>query len=206
MTTLSDLRTHPARVLSKLREHRLIAVIRSSSAAEALGMSRALAEAGVRAIEVTYTTPDASDVIGSLKAELEGTVLVGAGTVHTPEKVRMAAGSGADFLVSAGAPPALIEVMLSTDLLVVPGVFTATEIITAHSLGVLAVKLFPASVVGPAGLKSLRGPFPDLPVIATGGITLDQIDDWLDAGAHAVGVGADLMSKLSDGGVRRDSK
>ncbi len=206
MTSPSDLRTHPARVLSELRKYRLIAVVRLPSGAEALAMGRALAEAGVRAIEVTYTTPDASDVIGSLKAELEGTVLVGAGTVHTPERVRMAADSGADFLVSAGAPPALIEVMLSTDLLVVPGVFTATEIITAQSLGVLAVKLFPASVIGPPGLKSLRGPFPDLPIIATGGITVEQIDDWLDAGAHAVGVGGDLMSKLVDGEIRGDSK
>ncbi len=187
---------HPSTsdVLARIGEHKVVVVIRSSSRGAALEAARALIESGAGVIEVTYTTPGAAGVISTLRAEAPSDVQVGAGTIGTADEARSAADSGAEFLVSPGSPPALIEAMLSTGCLVIPGVLTPTEIMTTRALGIGVVKLFPASLIGPRGLTTLRGPFPDMAFIPTGGLAIDDIDTWLDAGALAVGLGTKISA------------
>lgn len=187
----------PPEVLARLREVHVIAVIRSSTRDEAIRVSSLLVESGIKALEITYTTPDASDVIGALRALAFDDVLLGAGTIRTGAEALAAAEAGADFLVSPGGPAALIESMLSTGRLAIPGAFTPTEIVSALGVGVDAVKLFPANLLGPEGLRTLRGPFPDTAFIPTGGIDAPDVGSWLQAGAAAVGVGSLARAALA---------
>ncbi len=196
-------RRSPQQVLELIRAERCIAVVRSPTFESALEMSRELVAAGFGALEVTYTTPDATELLRTLRAECGDGLLLGGGTISGSEQAHLAADAGADFLVCPGSPPGLVEEMLDTGVLVVPGVLTPTEIATVRRAGVLAVKLFPAVAIGTAGMAALRGPFPDLAIIPTGGITIDQVSAWLDAGAHAVGVGAGLTSVQGDGSAQR---
>ncbi len=182
------------RVLELIGEQRCIAVIRSPTTEAALRVSRELVSGGFGALEITYTTPHATELLRELRAEFGQRLLLGAGTVTSAERADAAARSGADFLVSPGSPPELVKAMLATGRLVIPGVLTPTEIMAARAQGVLAVKLFPASIIGPTGLATLRGPFADVAIIPTGGIKIEEIDTWLDAGAHAVGIGGALAS------------
>ncbi|MBA2456465.1 MAG: bifunctional 4-hydroxy-2-oxoglutarate aldolase/2-dehydro-3-deoxy-phosphogluconate aldolase [Nocardioidaceae bacterium] len=191
----------PEKMLDRIAQIGVIVVIRSATKADALRVSRVLLGAGVKALEVTYTTPDASKVITTLRRETSGEVLVGAGTIRSVDDSLRAAESGADFLVSPGSPPRLIEAMLATGRLVLPGVLTPTEVMHARSLGVSAVKLFPAALVGPNGLRALLGPFPDVAFVPTGGITMDEVVTWLDAGAHAVGLGSTLAPASLSGDI-----
>lgn len=179
----------PDTLLARLGRGRIIAVIRETSAAAVVETGVRLVASGVRALEVTYTSPGASVAIGALREQSGDDVVVGAGSITSPAEALAAAGAGAQFLVSPGSTPRLVEGMLATDLLVVPGVMTPSEIIAARGLGVRAVKLFPAALFGPSGLRALRAPFPGLAIIPTGGITLDAVDAWIEAGAHAVGLG-----------------
>jgi 2-dehydro-3-deoxyphosphogluconate aldolase/(4S)-4-hydroxy-2-oxoglutarate aldolase len=177
--------------LDRLGDAGVVAVVRSSSHHDALTVARILVAAGIGAVELTWTTPSAVTAVAELRAEFPG-VLLGAGSLRTPAHAAEAAAAGADFLVSAGSPPALVSGMLGTGKLVLPGVFSPTEIMAAADQGVAAIKLFPAMVHGPSGLAALRGPFPDIAFLPTGGIGLDEVRGWLAAGAHAVGLGSAL--------------
>lgn len=192
MTSIGKPATAPHEVLDQLGRRRVIVVIRSESKDDALEVSRVLLEAGVTVLEITYTTPDASDVIAALRSEAGGDVLLGAGSISSADDSHRAAGAGADFLVSPGSPAPLVEAMLETGLLALPGVLTPTEVMHARSLGACAVKLFPARLVGPAGLRALLGPFPDTAFVPTGGVAPEEVSMWLDAGAHAVGLGSSV--------------
>lgn len=179
-------------VLDGLGRSGLIAVIRSTTKNDALRVSRVLLDAGVGALEITYTTPDACEIIAALRSEVGAGTLFGAGTIRSADEAVGAADAGADFLVSPGSPPGLVEAMLQTGLLVLPGVLTATELMQVRSLGVRTVKLFPACQIGTHGLRALRGPFPDMAFVPTGGIAADGVTAWFTAGAHAVGLGGSL--------------
>lgn len=192
----------PDQVHDRIGLLRLIAVIRSTTKDHALQVSRLLLGAGVKALEITFTTPEAPDVIATLRSEVGAGVVLGAGTIRSAEDAHCATDSGADFLVSPGSSPDLVEAMLATGRLVLPGVVTPTEVMHARLLGVSAVKLFPASMVGPEGLRALRGPFPDMAFVPTGGITTDAVPTWLDAGAHAVGIGSSLAPPSLRGGAQ----
>ena len=167
----------------------VIAVIRAPSAEAAVAAAEAAITGGVSAIEITFTTPDAPRAIERLAA---GGVLVGAGTLVEPRQVAAAAASGARFLVSPGSDDELVAAMAATGLTTLVGAFTASEIMRVHRLGADAVKLFPAGIGGVALLRALREPFPDLAVVPTGGVTPDNVGDWLAAGALAVGAGSAL--------------
>ncbi|MBA2530618.1 MAG: bifunctional 4-hydroxy-2-oxoglutarate aldolase/2-dehydro-3-deoxy-phosphogluconate aldolase [Nocardioidaceae bacterium] len=182
----------PDQVLDRMARLGLILVIRSATKDDALHVSRVLLGAGIKALEITFTIPDASEVITTLRGEVGREVILGAGTIRSADDSLRAADSGADFLVSPGSPPRLVEAMLATARPVLPGVLTPTEVMQTRSLGVSVVKLFPASLVGPTGLQALLGPFPDMAFVPTGGITTDAVIPWLDAGAHAVGLGSSL--------------
>ncbi len=180
------------RTLEKTEELGLLAVVRGESRSAALEVVGALVEGGVLGIEITFTTPEAPRVIRDLDAEYGDGILLGAGTVITREQVDLAAEAGSTFLVSPGCDPELLPAMLETGLLVLPGVLTPSEVMLAHRLGAPAVKLFPGSSGGPSYLKALLGPFPGISFVPTGGVSVDNVQDWFAAGALAVGAGSAL--------------
>lgn len=190
--------------LERVRDLGLLAVVRGESRGAAVEISEALVEGGVLGIEVTFTTPDAHMAIRDLKEEYGDRILLGAGTVTTREHVDQATEAGATFLVSPGCDPDLLPTMLETELLVLPGIMTPSEVLLARRLGAEAVKLFPGSSGGPSYLKALLGPFPDVPFVPTGGVSIENIVDWFTAGAFAVGAGGSLAPASLNGRNRSE--
>jgi 2-dehydro-3-deoxyphosphogluconate aldolase/(4S)-4-hydroxy-2-oxoglutarate aldolase len=173
----------------ELERRGVVAVVRGGSAEAAAAAARALAEGGVTAVEVTYTVPGAADALRSLAAERD--LLVGAGTVLTPEQAREAVAAGARFLVAPNFDEAVVRAAAELGAPLLPGVLTATEVAAAMR-ACPVVKLFPAGTGGPSHLRALRGPFPGLRAVPTGGVSADNLGEWLAAGAIAVGAGSDL--------------
>ena len=198
-------RQSPSRdsALATIRALRIIPVIRADSSEAALAVVSAMAEAGVAIAEVTMTVPDAISVIAKIAREFGDRVLVGAGTVTHAETARRAADAGAQFIVTPCLVPEVIDEARRIGVAVLPGAMTPTEVFRAHSLGGDMVKVFPANNVGGASyVRALRGPFPGIPLVPTGGVTLDNIGEMFAAGAVAVGVGSELVSR--DALARRD--
>jgi 2-dehydro-3-deoxyphosphogluconate aldolase/(4S)-4-hydroxy-2-oxoglutarate aldolase len=192
-------------VLQRLREARVAAVIRADDAESAVAIAEAVVEGGLTAVELTYTTPEAGDAIARARSRLGRDVLVGAGTLTTPAQVAEAAAAGADFLVTPHLDHALLEAMLASGVLALPGVLTPSEVASALAHGAAAVKLFPAASGGTPHLRALFGPFPGIKVVPTGGIALADVGGWLEAGAWAVGVGGGLAPpRLEDEDARRN--
>lgn len=183
--------------LTRARATGVLAVLRASSPELALDASEAIIRGGVTGIEVTFSTPDAPAVIRELIARHGDAAYIGAGTVTTPEQATLAADAGAEFLVSPGTLPDLTRAMLDTGRVVMTGAMTPTEVMGALALGVDVVKIFPASLGGPSYLGALRGPFPDAPLMPTGGVNPDNLAAWFAAGAVAVGAGGDLANGAS---------
>ncbi|MCT2223731.1 bifunctional 4-hydroxy-2-oxoglutarate aldolase/2-dehydro-3-deoxy-phosphogluconate aldolase [Microbacterium paraoxydans] len=180
--------------LARARTTGILAVLRAPSPELALEASEAIVRGGVSGIEVTFSTPDAPAVIRELIARHGDAAYIGAGTVTTAEQATQAADAGAAFLVSPGTLPDLTRAMLDTGRVVMTGAMTPTEVMGALELGVDVVKIFPASLGGPSYLGALRGPFPDAPLMPTGGVKPDNLADWFAAGAVAVGAGGDLAN------------
>jgi 2-dehydro-3-deoxyphosphogluconate aldolase / (4S)-4-hydroxy-2-oxoglutarate aldolase len=180
--------------LAGLRAATVVAVIRAPSAELAVQAADALVAGGVTGIEITYSTPGTSAAIREVRARHGDRILLGAGTVLTPDQATDAVQAGAEFLVTPGTTPTLTTALLETGVTVLGGAVTPSEVMTALSLGVHAVKLFPASLGGPAFLRSLRGPFPEVAFVPTGGVSAANLHQWLDAGAVAVGAGGELCS------------
>lgn len=178
--------------LAKVRELGLLAVIRGPSPELTIQMVGALVAGGVTGIEITYTTPNAAEVVRALEARYGDSILLGMGTLTELHQPAEAQAAGAQFLVSPHCDPELAEEMITTGLAVMIGALTPTEVFQAHRLGADVVKLFPGSAVGPAYLKALHGPFPHIPLMPTGGVNLDNIREWFAAGAVAVGAGSEL--------------
>lgn len=188
--------------LDRLRAAQVIAVVRARTGQEAVALAEALAAGGLQAIELTFTTPGVAQAFAEARARLGPDVLLGAGTITSAAQVLAAAEAGADFLVSPHVDLPLLDGMLATARLAVPGVLTPSEVAVALGAGALAVKLFPASTVGVGHMRALFGPFPGLQVIPTGGIAISTAQTWLVAGAAAVGLGGELLPKaLLDAGA-----
>jgi len=181
-----------AETLQKLRDARVTAVLRADSAEEAVGASLALAEAGVRAVELTFTTPGAAGALSEARDRLPAGVVLGAGTIRSSRELQAAVDAGAEFLVTPHLDRGLLTEMLTTGLLTLPGTFTPSEVAAALGAGAEVVKLFPASTGGIRHFNALRGPFPELQAIPTGGIDAAAASVWLAAGAVAVGAGSEL--------------
>ena len=189
--------------LAVLRGIGIVPVIRAESADAALAVVEALAKAGLDVAEITMTVPNAIEVIAAVTKRFGDRVLVGAGTVTNAEEADSAADAGAAFIVSPCLVPEVIDAARRADVAVIPGALTPTEIHDACRRGADMVKVFPVqSVGGAAYLRALRGPFPDVPLVPTGGVTLDNVRELFDAGAAAVGVGSELVSR--DALARRD--
>jgi 2-dehydro-3-deoxyphosphogluconate aldolase/(4S)-4-hydroxy-2-oxoglutarate aldolase len=182
----------------------VVPVIRVSSAKHAIAATEAVLAGGIPIVEITMTVPGAADLIRELSQRFGPSVLVGAGTVLNVAAARQCLDAGADFLVSPGFDPRVVELAQMQDKLVIAGALTATEVIAAWSAGSDFVKVFPCSAVGgPKYIQSLRGPFPQIPLIATGGISLSSAADYIRAGAMAIGVSGELGSTaaLESGGT-----
>ncbi|GAA1434342.1 bifunctional 4-hydroxy-2-oxoglutarate aldolase/2-dehydro-3-deoxy-phosphogluconate aldolase [Microlunatus lacustris] len=186
---MTDPSTDP---LAALKAATVVAVLRAPSAEAGILATDALVAGGVTGIEITYSTPDAAAVIREIRRRHEDAVHLGAGTVLQPRQAHEAVDAGAEFLVSPGTDPELAGAMLGTGVTVLSGALTPSEVMTAVRLGVHVVKLFPASLGGPAYLKALRGPFPQVDFVPTGGVNADNLAQWLAAGAVAVGAGGEL--------------
>lgn len=182
-----------AAVLERIRRVGVIAVVRAPDADTAVAAGAALVAGGVIGLEITYSTPDAPRAIRELADRFGEDAIVGAGTVVTEEHARLAADAGARFLVSPGTTAELTASMRDTGLAVMTGALTPSEVMHALALRTDVVKIFPASLGGPSYLNALRGPFPDAPLMPTGGVTPDNVSDWVDAGAIALGAGGDLV-------------
>jgi len=189
--------------VSLLREVGIIPIIRASSADSVVPVAEALLQAGLPICEITLTVPNAIDAIGRVAKRFSGTMLVGAGTVTDAETARRAIDAGAEFIVTPCLVPEVIEAARRADVAVLPGALTPGEVFAAFRAGGDMVKVFPVqSVGGAAYLRALRGPFPDIPLVPTGGVSPETIAELFQAGAAAVGVGTELISK--DALARRD--
>lgn len=179
--------------LTRVLDSGIVAVIRSTSSEQLVNVARALYEGGVDVLEVTFTVPGALQIIADLHKSLGDKVLLGAGTVLDPETARAAFLAGAEFLVSPIVNLDVIRLGNRYDKLVMPGALTPTEIMTAWDAGAQVIKIFPADVGGPAYLKSIRAPLPQVRLLPTGGVNLDTIGEFFRAGACAVGLGGNLV-------------
>jgi 2-dehydro-3-deoxyphosphogluconate aldolase/(4S)-4-hydroxy-2-oxoglutarate aldolase len=173
----------------------LVAVIRAEKAGEAVKIARAVHEGGIVAIEITMTVPDAFAVMEEVRKSLGGRILLGAGTVLDAENARRAIKAGAEFIVSPILNMDIIKVCRKQGKIAIPGAFTPTEIVAAWKSGADIVKIFPASVGGPGLIKDLRGPFPQIKFLPTGGVTLENVAQFIKAGAVAVAVGSNIIDK-----------
>jgi 2-dehydro-3-deoxyphosphogluconate aldolase/(4S)-4-hydroxy-2-oxoglutarate aldolase len=178
-------------VLEALRTDRALTVVRADRIPDAAQLCRALADGGIRTVELTFTTPGVLDHLAAA-ADVPG-VLLGVGTVLTADQARAAVDAGARFLVTPGLRPAVAEVAVAAGVPVMLGAFTPTEVATAVDLGAAAVKIFPAGRLGPKYLTDLRGPYPDVELLPSGGISADNAAEFLAAGATAVCAGTSVV-------------
>jgi 2-dehydro-3-deoxyphosphogluconate aldolase/(4S)-4-hydroxy-2-oxoglutarate aldolase len=181
--------------LATILETRIIAIIRSDSAAGLIETANALARGGVKAIEVTMTTPGALEAISAAAKQSGGQFVVGAGTILDGESARLAILAGAEFLVMPGLSLDAIEVGKRFGKVVCPGALTPTEIVAAWQAGADIVKVFPASCVGgPDYIKALKAPLPQVRLMPVGGVDLSNARVYIDAGACAIAAGSALVN------------
>ena len=179
----------------------VVAVIRAENGEEAVKVSRACIEGGIRAIEVTYTVPGTSKVIETLKDEFGDRLEIGAGTVLDSETARNAILSGATYIVSPGFDENTAKLCNRYCIPYMAGCLTITEMITAMEAGVDIIKLFPGSAFGADFIKAVKGPLPQVSIMPTGGVSLDNVKDWINKGAVAVGIGSDLTKGYKEKGI-----
>lgn len=195
MTLLTPLNNETNRLLQQLAQEQLIGIVRTDSEESALWAARQVLTAGFRFLEVPYTVPNCAQVIETLCHEFPDAI-IGAGTVLDATQAIHALAAGARFLVAPVIIEPLIQLGQEHDVLVLPGCLTPTEIYKAHTLGASAIKLFPAEPSGGAALvQAIKGPFPHISLVATGGINLEHVEGYLRAGVLAVGVGGPLLPK-----------
>lgn len=179
--------------VTRIIESGIVAVVRSDQSATLVKVVEALAQGGVTAAEVTFTVPDALDVIRQVRKEVGDAVVLGAGTVLDAETARAALLAGAEYIVSPVVNLDVIRLCRRYDKAVMPGAFTPTEVLTAWEAGADIVKVFPADVGGSGYLKALRGPLPQVRLMPTGGVDLSTAASFLKAGACCLGVGSSLV-------------
>ncbi|GIP15782.1 bifunctional 2-keto-4-hydroxyglutarate aldolase/2-keto-3-deoxy-6-phosphogluconate aldolase [Paenibacillus montaniterrae] len=189
-------------MLEELLSCKIIAILRGVEPEYALQVGQAILDGGVKFMEITMNTTGAEAMIAQWRAQFSEQAYVGAGTVIDLEHAKRAVAAGAQFMISPNLDLQVIDYAKQQGVPIWPGVMTPTEIIAAMKAGVDAVKLFPMGTLGVNYLREIRGPIADLPIIATGGVRLDNINDYFEAGANAVGMG----SKLVDLQAAREGK
>lgn len=187
-------------VIRKIGEAGIIAVIRAESPEQAQKISEACIEGGIRLIEITYTVANASGIIEKLsKSYASSDVIIGAGTVLDPETARIAILAGADFVVSPYLNHELVKLCNRYQISCMAGAMTVKEAVEGMEAGADIIKIFPANLFGPAIIKAFKGPIPQMKMVPTGGVNLENIGEWLKAGAFAVGTGSELTKGAKTG-------
>ena len=179
--------------LQRVLDGGIVSIIRASSGEQLVDVAKALYEGGIAVIEVTFTVPGVLDIISAVRKTLGRKILLGAGTVLDTESARAAILAGAEFIVAPSLNLDVVKLCNRYDKLIMPGVLTPTEVITAWEAGADIVKVFPADVGGPGYLQALHGPFPQVRLLPTGGVNLQTLPEFLKAGACAVGLGSSLV-------------
>jgi Entner-Doudoroff aldolase len=194
-----------AQTLAQIEAGRIIAILRGDFGGLIEEITAALSSAGITAVEVPLNSPDALISIARLTAMYGSHIAIGAGTVLSVDDVTRAADAGARFIVSPNRNVAVIRATRQRRLVSLPGCFTPSEIVEAMEAGADAIKLFPANCLGPAFVKGVRAPLPDLRLVPTGGVTPGNTREYFAAGAWAVGVGSELLGRdaMAPGGIAR---
>lgn len=186
-------KTDRAATVRAIEQFGIVAVIRLKDPARVRGVVDALAAGGVRALEVTMTVPRAVDLIRELAPTMPDGFLLGAGTVTDAATARAVIDAGAEFIVGPVFRPDVIAACHDRDVPAIPGCFSPTEILAAHEAGADLVKVFPATALGPTFIRDVRAPLPQVKLMPTGGVTIENAGEWIRAGAAAVGVGSALL-------------
>ncbi len=179
-------------ILKKIKESKIVAIVRVNSIEEAIRISKACAKGNIKAIEITYTISGATEIIKELKKEKD--MIIGAGTILDPVTARIAILAGAEFIVSPGFDKETAKICNLYQIPYIPGCMTITEIITALKYGASIIKLFPSSILGPESIKTIKAPLPNVNIMPTGGVSIDNIEEWFKNGVIAVGIGGKLSS------------
>lgn len=185
--------------LSEILTHKIVAIIRGANPADVLKIAESLYAGGVRILEITMNSESPLAVIKAVADKMEGRMIIGAGTVLDPEIARYAVMAGARFILSPVVDVEVINMAKNLGVVSIPGAYTATEIYHAYKNGADIVKVFPAN--SPSYLKDLAGPLPQIPLLPTGGITLQNIKDYKNAGVVGFGIGSalvDTKQKITD--------
>jgi 2-dehydro-3-deoxyphosphogluconate aldolase/(4S)-4-hydroxy-2-oxoglutarate aldolase len=180
-------------IVQRIEQCGVVAVIRLQDPDRLRGVIDALGAGGVRALEVTMTVPRAIQLIDAIAPGLPAEFVIGAGTILDPETARAAILAGARFVVGPVFNRAVVDLCHRYDVAVMPGCFTPTEILQAWDAGADVVKVFPATALGPSYFKDIRGPLPQVKLMPTGGVTLENAGDWIAAGAVAIGAGTAMI-------------
>jgi len=187
-------------VISRIKEVGLVAVVRADSADQAVLITEACIKGGVAAIEITFTVPGAVEVIKELSRLYgSGKIIIGAGTVMDPETARAAILAGAQYIVSPYLNKEMVKLCNRYQVACMPGAMTIKEVVECMESGADIVKIFPGELFGPAIIKAIKGPIPYAPLMPTGGVSLENVADWIKAGAEAVGVGGNLTAGAKKG-------
>lgn len=178
--------------LSKILAHKIIAIIRGADPSDVIRIAEALYTGGIRILEITMNSAEPLKVIKELSDKFEGKMIIGAGTVLDVESVKKAVAAGASFILSPIVDEEVIKIAKSLGIVNIPGAYTATEIYQAYKNGADIVKVFPAT--SPSYLKDIAGPLSQIPLLPTGGVTLENIKDFKKAGAVGFGIGSALVN------------
>jgi len=187
-------------ILTKIKEGGLVAVVRADNSEMAFKIADACIEGGVASIEITYTVPGATEIIGELSRRYSsGQIIIGPGTVMDSETARTAILAGAQYIVSPYFSKEVINVCNRYQIASMPGAMTVKEAVECLEAGADIIKVFPGEVLGPAFIKAVKGPIPYAVMMPTGGVTLENTGEWIKAGAVAVGVGGNLTAGAKKG-------
>jgi 2-dehydro-3-deoxyphosphogluconate aldolase / (4S)-4-hydroxy-2-oxoglutarate aldolase len=188
--------TTSEQTLQRIYEHRIVAILRGCDPLHVLPIAEALYAGGIRLLEITLNSPGAFEAIEAAGAGFGDRMVIGAGTVLEAAEATSAIAAGAKFILSPSLDAAVIRRTIDLGAVSIPGAFTPTEILSAWRLGAHMVKVFPASI-GPAWFRDIRGPLPQIPLMATGGVRVSNIRDFDKAGAAAFGIGSSLVSPVA---------
>lgn len=180
-------------VLQAIEESGMVAVVRGETSEQAMGIVENCIAGGIKAVELTFTVPFAHRVIEDLARKYGDQIILGAGTVLDSETARIAILSGAEFIVSPHFNADVVKLSNRYRKAVMQGILTITEAVTAMEAGTDVLKLFPGELFGPAFIKAIKGPLPYARVMPTGGVSVDNVAEWIKAGAVAVGAGSSLL-------------
>jgi 2-dehydro-3-deoxyphosphogluconate aldolase/(4S)-4-hydroxy-2-oxoglutarate aldolase len=186
-------------VLRQIVSSGIVAVIRAENSHQATRIAEACSAGGIHALEITFTVPGAAHVIEHLAREFSGRILLGAGTVLDPETARIAILAGAHFIVSPALHTETARLCNRYRVPYLPGAATLREVIEAMECGADIVKVFPGEILGPAFVKAVQGPLPQAQLMPTGGVTIENLPAWINAGAVAIGVGGSLTAGAKSG-------